>query len=325
MQITEDFLGGTLGSLGEGPDRLEEGSEPRQTNKELPEDPYADCPPWARDELPARFRDIQGIRGLDPELRKSFECWRNGTLNASGVAGVDLYQANHFLPFRTETAAYLYENDTPLELEWPEDYLSGLRQAALRGTEGKGSPKEKVKALLETVSRRLLHPYTLPLGDLIPGDRNFNEDELILSGVGWCNEQARVLVRACQAVGVPARLIHFFYANVPSGHTVVEFYDGSAWCLVDMTYYLFFPALDGQLMSASACHDRGKGQERAQEIYRAVSRQIVAMGERWLSQKPHPRVEEMVRTHNRVLQGHDMQLHSFGIMNYPLPPLMADR
>ena len=67
-----------------------------------PEYTPPDCPNWAREKLPAWVQPYIGKNGMPADERST-----SGPLSV-GVLGMDLYQANHFVVYRPETAKYLY-------------------------------------------------------------------------------------------------------------------------------------------------------------------------------------------------------------------------
>jgi len=63
--------------------------------------------------------------------------------------------------------------------------------------------------------------------------------------------------RAMDNVLIP--VVHLFYANNKSGHTVAEVYADSRWRMADSTWFTVFPGPDGKLLSAAQCHGEGRG------------------------------------------------------------------
>ena len=274
-----------------------------------------DCPQWAREEVPRWVLPSRGVNGLPDGLRRHFS-----GANALATAGVDRYQANQFITYCAETAAWLYTGYTPMEVEWPEGYLPTLRRLALEVTTGARSPEEKALRLLHTVSRRLLHPCVPPIGDAISGDRNLDEEALIASGTAWCNEQSRVFVRLCQAAGLPARLVHYFYSEFPAGHTVVEFHDGQRWCLTDVTYGVVFRGPDGQLLSTADCMGSEDGQALWQRVMDETVNHTLRLGRHLLAQGSALEAESQSLALRRTICPElNRRLHTFAVMNYPLP------
>ena len=275
-----------------------------------------DCPRWAKEEVPSWVLRFRGVNGLPDESRPHFS-----GANAPGVAGVDRYQANQFIPYRPETAAWLYEGYTSLEVKWQEGYLPTLRRIAMEATSGATSPEEKALRLLYTVCRRLLHPRVPPVGDAVPGDRNLDEEALIASGTGWCNEQSRVFVRLCQAAGVPARLVHYFYSEFPAGHTVAEFHDGGRWCLTDATYGVVFRGPEGRLLSAADCLDGAEGEAIWNRVSGEFANHTLRIGRHLLARDAATgRDDGSLALRRTICPELNRRLHTFAVMNYPLPP-----
>src|SRR5687768_1549837 len=73
------------------------------------EDP-ADCPAWAKVQTPEWLTPFLGKRGL-PEPYAS-----SPKLLGKSVAGIDRWQANHFVVYRDETKKYLYNDYTPTKV-----------------------------------------------------------------------------------------------------------------------------------------------------------------------------------------------------------------
>ncbi len=274
----------------------------------------ADCPAWIREVHPAWVEPLRGINGLPEGLRRHFS-----GANAPNVLGVDRHQANQFIPFRPETAQWLYEAYTPESVHWPEGYQPVLRRTAQEATWGASSAEEKALRLLYSVCRRVFHPVVPPGGAAVEGDRNLDEEALLASGTGWCNEQARVFIRLCQAVEVPARMVHYFYSEFPMGHTVAEFHNGHGWCLADPTYGLVFRGKGGKLLSAADCHDGGAGEETWVHVWDKTMVETERMGRNLYAHGWRP-WKAMPRPSGAIFPDTGRRLHTFAIINYPLPP-----
>lgn len=274
-----------------------------------------EVPAWAREEGPDWVQPFRGINGLNEVWQRSFD-----GANALVTAGIDRYQANHFIPFRPETAEFLRNGYTPLEVGYVPGLLPELEEIARAAVGSRPDAESQAEALLMGPVRSLKHPFVPPLGPQISSSRNLNELELLRSGCAWCNEQARVFVRLCQTRNIPARLIHLFYSTPPTGHTVAEFHTGRSWCLVDASYFLVFRREDGTPLSAEDCHDRGPGQRRYSQLIAEAIRRLVADGEKSAVGIRDPRLEKFLEER----RGHTekdcfAELGSFGIMNHPLP------
>ena len=121
------------------------------------------------------------------------------------VAGIDLMQS------------LSYTDSQGLPLEWfytaftyPRVfYRKGSRphlEAFVAGVVPAPKPDlPTVEAVLDAMNRKL--PHFVPLGHNGPSDRAWPEEELLESGGGWCNEQARVFIALTQVLGLPSRLV----------------------------------------------------------------------------------------------------------------------
>ncbi len=114
------------------------------------------------------------------------------------------------------------------------------------------------------------------------GNRGGSEEELLFSGHGWCNEQARVLVALTQILGMPSRLV-FAGMRSKKGHVVAEVFVGGKWVLVDQTANHVFKRKDGTPVnvldiktSRRAATEAGRGFKAALDAGRkaAVSKKI---------------------------------------------------
>jgi transglutaminase-like putative cysteine protease len=161
-----------------------------------------DCPAWAQETVPERVRPYLGRFGL-PEPYP-----QQKTPLGGDTAGVDLWQANHFVGYHKETAEYLYKTYSPTAIAYRKGSLPGYERLVAQYTAGCKSDREKALALLKrAMPKAILHPSIPPYGPMCPPDRAAGDEELLKSGQGWCNEQARVFVRLCQVAGIPARMI----------------------------------------------------------------------------------------------------------------------
>jgi len=269
-----------------------------------------DCPAWAKEKLPAWVKPYVGINGVPEKWRPASKVF------GSAVKGLDRYQANQFIFYRPETAEFLYKEYTPLRVGYEPGTLPGYEKLAVRWTAGCKSDTEKAVALLKAMPRFFKHPTMPPCGPGVPPDRNLDDEALLASGCGWCNEQARVFIRLCQVSNIPARMIHLF----GQGHTVAEFYADGRWALADASNFFVVPGTDGRLLSARECHDRGRGQRLYAEAKERRLHEMAEMSDaeldlgspeaarKWREQNSKPIAEELA---NRDV--------GFGVINYPLP------
>ncbi|MDX3104617.1 transglutaminase domain-containing protein, partial [Nonomuraea angiospora] len=83
-----------------------------------------------------------------------------------------------------------------------------------------------------------------------PPDRALTEEQIVDSGAGWCNEQARVLVALAAVRGIPGRLCFAVHENLRCGHTTVELYLDGGWAFFDPTFAVHVERRDGRLAEA---------------------------------------------------------------------------
>jgi transglutaminase-like putative cysteine protease len=159
------------------------------------------------------------------------------------VTGLDLVQSMNYvsadgLPLEWFYSAFTYPRTFYHAGSRPEleNFLAELAPDA-------GPDLATVRALAAGLPPRINHFCTLGY----PGEmgRGFTEEALIASGVGWCNEQARVLVALSQIAGIPSRLV---YAR---GHVMTEVMIESHWVLLDQTLGFIFESSDGRLVNVA--------------------------------------------------------------------------
>ena len=273
-----------------------------------------DCPDWAKETLPNFIIRYRGRNGQPhPYNERPFPL-------AMTVRGVDRYQANQFIVFRPETEDFLYRNYTPLNVRYRTGSLPAFEKAALEVTRHDQSDIEKAMAFLQRGASRMKHPDAVPCGQWVEPDRNLDEEALLASECGWCNEQARIFIRLCQVCNIPARLIHLFYSDEKSGHTVAEFYADGHWCMADATWLCVFPDETGRLLSAAECHDGGPGQRLCGISYAKRWKELLALSDQDTNLKtPEITREWRTRIGSETADSLAAKQYYFAIINHPLP------
>ena len=234
------------------------------------------------------------------------------------VAGLDLWQAHHFIVYRRETAAFLDGQYTPAKAEYPKGLFPTLEPIVARYTTAAQSDRAKAIALLtKGIAGHLLHPVAPPKGPPVATNRGMDDETLFASSCARCNEQARVYIRLCQIAGIPARMIYLFYSDGNSGHVVAEFFADGHWCMADSTWICVFPDDNGRLLSAAELH--------APAAKPTVQRAYLARWTEILQHSNKPSDKQLAAGARRGSQGvapyKADNLGSFGVLNYPLPPL----
>ena len=284
-----------------------------------PEYNAADCPAWAKETVPDSIKPYLGKNGLP-------DWWRNkkGPL-ATGVKGIDRYQANNFVNYRPETAEFLYTSYTPTTIAYQSGTLPTYEKIAGEVTADCKTDTERAVTLLLKAVPQVKHPTMAPVGPPVVASRNADDESLLNSGLGWCNEQARVFVRFCQVCGIPARIVHLFYSDKKTGHTIAEFYADGAWHMADASWFCVFPGPDGKLMSAAQCHDKGEGQKYCGIAYEKRFREIAKLpdallvGEQDKRKDPQAAAKARKEFETTTAQQLADKMGDFAFINYPLP------
>lgn len=273
-----------------------------------------DCPAWAKETLSPEMQARRGRRGL-PEPY----CNRHEPL-AMNVRGLDRYHANQFLGLTPETHDYIYSEFTPLEVSYTPGLLPSFEALVAEIVKPGMSETEKAIALLKQGASRVKHPSMPPCGRYVPGDRNLDDEALLASGAGWCNEQARVYIRLCQVAGIPARFVHVFYSDHKTGHCVTEFYADGRWCMADASWFCVYPGPDGKLLSVAQCHDRGEGQKYAGIALHKRMQELLALSDEEINMVNESSNEEWrAKTSAKTAEYHAAFYNAAAFVNYPLP------
>lgn len=107
-----------------------------------------------------------------------------------------------------------------------------------------------------------------------PPNRGMTEEQLIDSGVGWCNEQARIFIALCEVMEMPARLCFLFHGSKPCGHATAEALIDGRWVFFDPTFNICIRLPDGRGAEARQMAAGGAHQALAHRAYRAAYDQI---------------------------------------------------
>lgn len=294
-----------------------------------PTAPVIACPEWAKETAPIWVQPYLGKYGLPPPYPHQKAALGNCT------AGIDMWQANHFVSYRAETASFLYGSYTPLKVNYRKGTFPMLEQIVERYTAGLTNDQQRALALLKrAVPELMAHPCIPPYSADCPPDRALSEEDLLRSGLGWCNEQARVFARLCQVAGIPARLIFLFYSD-NDGHVITEFYTDGKWHMADASWGCVFPAADGQLMNAAECHANDANKDWVHKAYVARGHELLSesddflVGRRYLAvtnaTEKAQKISENAHSLRAELQAGKSadklahKLWAFGVMNMPLP------
>ncbi len=209
---------------------------------------------------------------LTPYIAKGFPGKIDEFLPKVGVKGIDYEQANSMVRVCAETERFLYEGGYSAR---KIRYRAGSRprlEAIVRGFSA-DAPRARAEQAMTWVHENVRHPFTF--GKLAP-DRALTEEQLIDSGKGWCNEQARVFIALCEVQEVPARLCFLFHANLVCGHTTAEAFVEGRWAWFDPTFNLRVELPGGKL--AEGRELSGRHRPLAHAAYRPALEAIYKLG-----------------------------------------------
>lgn len=287
-------------------------------------------PAYVQESLPAWLEPHLGRFGL-PE---PYPHWKEPI--GTTTRGIDFWQANHFIGYNEKTADYLYHDYSPTTVQYRKGTYPMVEKLVAKYAARARTPREKAIALLtKAMPEAMLHPGIPPYSPACPMDRGLDDEGLIASKRAYCNEQARVYVRMCQAAGIPARMIFLFYADKKGGHVVSEFYADGRWSMADSSYLCVFPAPDGHLMSAAECHQDLEHKHVAGQAYFRRNQEVLRLSDKELvgrkfadvknSRERRQKIAEKAATTRKELGEQTAgklgeQFWAFGVENYPLPP-----
>lgn len=118
-----------------------------------------------------------------------------------------------------------------------------MEHVSNRVTTGCDTFEEKIDSL-----RNFVHENVHP----VSGEENRLDTvgiDKLVSGVGWCDQQARVFMQLAKKQGIITRLLFLTAENGSSPHSVAEAKCGDRWVIVDPAYNLEFYNKDGEMAS----------------------------------------------------------------------------
>lgn len=244
---------------------------------------------------------------LTPFLARGFGEKGDKIIANVPVRGIDRYHTFSQIRLAPETAKYLYQKYTPLKVKYYKGSRPKLEKILFKicGEIYKPS-KDNIFKILEWVAMNIKHAQYVK-GDA-PPDRVLSEEELIASGWGWCNEQARVFVTLSQIIGCPARMCGICDKNYDSGHMTAEVYVDGKWCFIDPTHGTVVELLDGSWASAKEISWERQAQEYTDKAYPVFLKKIFDKFARCKIDPNHPFVAHL--PHKMFAQ--------IGIANYPI-------
>jgi hypothetical protein len=195
-----------------------------------------------------------------------------------GVAGVDLEQSLNYIDLADVGEAFVYDRYTGSRLPYVKGSRPGLEELARRLTLGAKSPLEKVQKLTAFVANEVKWAgfYKQDTGKALPPDRDMDEEELVVSGYGWCNEQARLLCALTQVSGLVSRLVFASNMKKKYGHVVVEVLLPEGWMTVDESMNYCF-LMNGRPVRASRIWNDPKTRAYFAPIYKKLCTDLIGV------------------------------------------------
>ena len=221
------------------------------------------------------------------------------------VEGIDLDQAKSAILLDSDTESILYGADfSPTIIRYIRGSRPKLEEIAarLRGD----IPSQSAETALWWVIDNIRHPY---FSGPIPKNRAITEEEIIESGVGWCNEQARVFIALCEVMGIPGRMCFLSHRNGKCGHATAEVYLERKWAWFDVTFGVWVQLPDGK--PATAWELSHTYRDLASNAYRPALERCESLYMPFIENEPGWRSGERVTPD----AGGDL-MHTIGICNY---------
>ncbi|WP_194927007.1 transglutaminase-like domain-containing protein [Catenulispora pinisilvae] len=218
---------------------------------------------------------------LSDYIARGFPGGLDAAIAAVGVGGVDRIQAQCQLRYCPETDGALYPPHPQRQtLKYEPDSRPVLEAIAARL--GGGTARERAQAAMRWVNVHVVHPHHVD--ERVPPDRALSEEDIVASGAGWCNEQARVLISLCEVGGIAGRLCFVYHDNLRCGHTAVELDLDGRWAFFDPTFDVSVELPDGRL--AEARELSGASRALAHQAYREPLAEYYEHCRPWVEDEP---------------------------------------
>ena len=185
------------------------------------------------------------------------------------VAGIDLAESLNYIELDVVGESFIYDHYTGSRLPYKQGSRPQIEEIAQRVTAGIDGDLQKVMALAEYVIKEIPWAgyYEKDTGEKLPSDRAFTEEQLIDSGYGWCNEQARIMCVLTQAIGYPSRLVLMLH------HTLMEVLLPDGWMAVDSSFGYCF-VMDGKPVRAADVYRNERCRKYFEPIYKQLCEDI---------------------------------------------------
>lgn len=201
---------------------------------------------------------FQGLGQFSPAYRIMMEN------DAHAPGSVDRVLVEQMVRLCPETARYLYEEYTPLDLRYVRGSRPELEAYVAAAASGR-TQEEIVEGIARFTARLSKKVETESLDEMRVGGM---EEEIVRRGSDWCTDVARVACVLCQVAGLPARIVCLCDTEQAySGHVMIEAHRDGRWGAVDSSTAVIYrypngtPASTWDLMgnpSLVESHSRGR-------------------------------------------------------------------
>jgi transglutaminase-like putative cysteine protease len=194
------------------------------------------------------------------------------------VRGVDLEQSLNYIALADVSPRFVYDHYTGSRLVYERGSRPVLEKIVRRVVGRRADPLRTVQRLAVYVAKEVPWAgfFAQRTGKRLPPDRGLTEEQIIRSGFGWCNEQARVLCCLTQIAGVPSRLVFACNARKRYGHVVCETLLPAGWMMVDESFGYCFLMGRRPVRALDVFH-KPRVRAHFEPIYRKLCRDLTAV------------------------------------------------
>jgi len=190
------------------------------------------------------------------------------------VGGIDLEQALNYIALADVPLDFIYDKYTGGRAIYTAGSRPVLEGLAAKLVSGVIDELGKIEKLTRFVAAEVPWAgyYHQATGHKLAGNRNLDEEGLIASGYGWCNEQARLLCALTQIIGITSRIV-FAAARQGGGHVVAEVLTSNGWLLIDQSFgYLFIN--NGKVVDAYNVWHNKENREYFEPVYKKLCEEL---------------------------------------------------
>lgn len=154
------------------------------------------------------------------------------------VKGIDLWQAMNYIALEDVSPDFIYNRYTSSTICYVPGSRPELEKIAKKFSGENSVSLKNVMPLARYIADevRWAGHYEREKGHRLPTDRNLTEEQILVSGFGWCNEQARLFCALAQIRGFPSRLVFACDPTGSYGHVVSEVLTSKGWMMVDQSF-----------------------------------------------------------------------------------------